>query len=1003
MLSALPALDLRFATTNYDGLIEQALPGLEAVTWRDGEKVQQAIGGDRRAVVHLHGYWDEPESVVLGIRSYDAVMGSETAQALQRALVLTSSLLLVGVGAGLEDPNFEALRGWLAAVLPGSRYQHYRLVSESEVDDATRVHAIGENVRVVCYGATHADLAPFLESLAPPAAPVARPGSGVAHRRAVPGRLPPRPRCIGRDDAIGALVASVLRPAAQPVAVLGAPGIGKSTLCLAMCHDRDVAARFAGRRWFVRCDGARRAEALAAEIARAIGLAPQPDSTQQILAELGRQPALLVLDNAETPWEADVRATEDVLSELAAIDGVVLVAALRGRQRPLGPDWSDPVEVPRLAPDDARRVFLAVAGAQYADDAELDALIGDVDGVPLAVTLLAHAAEGAPQLGSLRRAWYERRIELLDRGVDAGLGAAASFELSIAGPRMTPEARRLLAVLALLPAGVTHTDIDRVFDDGEAAAMTLRRVGLAFDEADRLRVLKPIRDHCERHHRPEQADLTRVLDHYAQLATQLGRQVGGDGGGAAAVALMAEIANLTNLLPHGLASTDARRYVTAALALVDLARLAGADLGGLLEDARAAASRRGDATAEANCIKSLGDIALARSDHDGARARYEQALPLYQRVGDVLGEANCISSLGDIARARSDHDGARAGYEQALPLYQRVGAVLGEANCIREPRRHRAATLRPRRRSRPLRAGAAALPTRRRRARRGELHQEPRRHRAARAPTTSGARAATSRRCRSTGASATCSARRTASRASATSRLRAPTTSGAGRATSRRCRSTDASAPCSARRTASRASATSRVRRSDHERRRAGYEQALPLYRRVGAVLGEANCIRSLGDIALRALRPRRRSRRATSRRCRSTDASARCSARRTASRASATSRLPAPTTTAARARYEQALPLYRRVGDVLGEANCIKSLGDIALARSDHDGARARYDDALARYVQIAEPYSIGMTHKGLARVAPSDDERAAHLEAARQAWHSIGRQDLIDTLPER
>jgi hypothetical protein len=85
ILEALKELGVVLATTNYDDLIE-GVTGLPTVTWMDGARVERVLRGDEPAVVHFHGHWQRPESVILGIRSYEQVLGNEHAQAMLRAM-----------------------------------------------------------------------------------------------------------------------------------------------------------------------------------------------------------------------------------------------------------------------------------------------------------------------------------------------------------------------------------------------------------------------------------------------------------------------------------------------------------------------------------------------------------------------------------------------------------------------------------------------------------------------------------------------------------------------------------------------------------------------------------------------------------------------------------------------------------------------------------------------------------------------------------------------------
>ncbi|WP_437553827.1 tetratricopeptide repeat protein [Sorangium sp. So ce367] len=366
---------------------------------------------------------------------------------------------------------------------------------------------------------------------------------------------------------------------------------------------------------------------------------------------------------------------------------------------------------------------------------------------------------------------------------------------------MTADACRLLVVLAVLPDGVAQRDLAAILPDaGPAAARVLAHMRLAYFEGGRLKMLSPVREYVKAAHLPAPDDLGRTMDHYGEVARTFGPMPGRRGGTEAAARLAPETANLDAVIRRGLDGGEATRWVDIAVALTDFARFSGHAASLPLRRALEVAQRAGDRRREALCIERLGDIALERSQHDEASARYQEALPLYRKVGDVRGGANCILRLGDIALECSQHDQARARYQEALPLYREVGDVRGGANCI----------------------------------------------------------------------------------------LR-------------------------------------------------------------------------LGDIALE------------------------CSQHDQAG-----------------SYYQEALPPYRQVGDVLGEANCILRLGDVARAHCDASAARARYQEALALYQRIQEPYSIGCTHSSLTAIASDSATRRWHVEAARSAWQSIDRADLIAGLDQ-
>jgi tetratricopeptide (TPR) repeat protein len=701
-------------------------------------------------------------------------------------------------------------------------------------------------------------------------------------RGARPPPLPRAPHFLGRDAIAGEVTAAIVAVPSQPMMVLGGPGIGKTTLSLAVLHRPEVVKRFGARRLFARLDSATSGAAALGVLAGAAGLLPGADLRAALCMWLAEAPALVVLDNIETPHDADREGTEALIGMLAEVPDVAVLASRRGTLRPAGAAWKS-LQLKPLSPPLDVELFCTLAPEHAAQRAVVAMLVAPLGGVPLAIALLAHAAQGN-DLANLRAEQRTRRTAALAQGgTDKHASWAACVDVSFRSSRMTDDAARLTRVLARLPEGAAAEDLPQLLSgaasaSAPSAARVLVHVGLAYFENGRLRMLPPLRDHVAAAHPAEAIDYERTAEHYRVLAQTLGPRAGGPGGREAIARLTPEWANIEEMLRERLSVDAPALWIDAAAALRDFVRFSGRGTASVVEAALIAAERINDTARAAACACALGDIALARSDHDEARARFEDAMPLYRHARDMLGEARCILSLGDIALARSDHREARTCIETALPLYRQVGYVLGEAHCI-------------------LSLGDIALA-------RSEHEDARSRYETARPLYRQVGDLLGEANCiQNLGHIA--------------------------------------------------------LARSDPGEARVRYEAALPLYQQVGSVLGEANCIRRLGDIALFRLDHGE-----------------------------------------ARARYEAALPLYRQVGSVLGEANCIKSLGDTARAEGRHEDARARYQGALTLYGRIPAPYSMGMTHRWLARIAPTDADRRWHVEAARQLWTGIDRPDLAAEL---
>ncbi|KZW00828.1 hypothetical protein EXIGLDRAFT_761378 [Exidia glandulosa HHB12029] len=469
-------------------------------------------------------------------------------------------------------------------------------------------------------------------------------------------RIPPPPqRFFGRAQELRAIVNSITHGNQAFIAVLGGPGIGKTSLATAALHEPGIAKQYGPRRFFVACDAAEGFSSFLLAVCSVFGIEDTDVQTakRELQFRMAAARCLVVLDNFESVWEPlpGREKAEELLCFLGSIQSVSLIVTMRGLQLPQGLAWTAP-RLPPLSPlddDAARQLFQSISDVSN-DDKHLSTLLGYLGNSPLAVTLMACLAQFDP-LDYLLVQWAERKTAMLKRnhGTDRLTSLGISIELSISSARMqsNPDALVMLSLLSLLPQGVEEEDISLwvtsppfgAIASAQSLVSVLRQTALVQrSPVDRIHVLAPIRAFMLLHYPPNDNYISPLCAHYFAVTDLVVDDKSIHRSPEALPLVLSELDNLYSVIAYGLEHLVAvEAAVKAAVSMMHVQLGTGFGTAELLPSALSVARAHSLDTLAAEMLLQWAYLAGSGILPGDPRQLSQEAEILYRKAGDAKG------------------------------------------------------------------------------------------------------------------------------------------------------------------------------------------------------------------------------------------------------------------------------------------------------------------------------------------------------------------------------